>query len=140
MSVLLGLQILGAVHSYSEASKGAAQVREAGEASAQLSELETAETIRRYQYSFEQEQAQRVVAAAKSGVVLEGTPISVMAEAANVAEREVAFMQEQGRRTAAARRKGASVQAQSLQAQGTGLLIQNIADIGTQHNWWSSIS
>lgn len=140
MAILQALQIFGAAHSFMSAQSAADDAREAGEAAAQLSELETAEQVRRYKYSFEQQQGQRLVAAAKSGVRLEGTPMVVMTEAVNVADREIAFMEEQGRRTAAARRKGAMIQASSLESQATGTLISNIAQIGSDNNWWSKIT
>jgi hypothetical protein len=130
------LQIIGAGHSYLSSRDAARRVQEAGEKNAQLAELETAEQVRRYEYQLKQEQANRVVAIAKSGVAMEGTPLTVMAEAANVADREVAFLQEQGRRTAAARRAGAATQASSLRSQGTSLLIDNVNTIGQENNWW----
>ena len=139
MSLLTALQIFGAVQSYSSAQSAANDAREAGDAAAQLSELETGERIRRYRYSFKQDQASRVVAAAKSGVRLEGTPATVMAEAALVAEREISFIQEQGKRTAAARRKEAMIQASSLESQATGTLIGDVAQIGSDNNWWGKI-
>lgn len=140
MSLLTALQIFGAAHSYASASSAAGEAREAGEASAQLSELETEEQVRRYKYSFDQEQGQRIVAAAKSGVRLEGTPMVVMTEAVNVADREISFIEEQGRRTAAARRKGAMIQATGLESQATSTLIGNVAQIGSDNNWWSKIT
>ena len=130
------MAILGIGYSYQSSKEAAERVKEAGEKNAQLAELETAEQVRRYQYQLKQEQANRVVAIAKSGVVMEGAPLTVMAEAANVADREVAFLQEQGRRTAAARRAGASSQASSLRSQGTSLLINNVNSFGQENNWW----
>ena len=112
-------------------------MRDAGEKNAQLSELETKERIRRSQYQHNQEQGQRYVAYAKSGVDLSsGSTLAVMAEAANVAEREMTFAAEQGKRTAAARRAGANSQASSMQSQGESLLISGIGKVGNDNNWW----
>ena len=98
MSFMTFLQIAGAVKQYSDASSAASEMREAGEKNAQLAELETAERLRRTRYQVHnQEQGQRVVAYAKSGVDLSsGSSLAVMAEAANVAEREMSFTAEQG--------------------------------------------
>ena len=137
MSFMTFLSIAGAFKQYSDADNAAAQMREAGEKNAQLAELETKERIRRSRYQHEQEQGQRVVAYAKSGVDLSsGSTLAVMAEAANVAEREMSFTAEQGKRTAAARRAGASAQADSMRSQGESLLITNIGKIGNDNNWW----
>jgi len=137
MSFMTFLSIAGAFKQYSDADNAAAKMREAGEKNAQLAELETKERIRRSRYQHEQEQGQRVVAYAKSGVDLSsGSTLAVMAEAANVAEREMSFTAEQGKRTAAARRAGASAQADSMRSQGESLLITNIGKIGNDNNWW----
>ena len=139
MSFLAALQIFGAVSSYSSSQSSAAAMRVAGEKNAQLAELETSETLRRTRYQFEQEQGERVVAYAKSGVDLaSGSTLAVLAEAANIAEREMSFTAEQGKRTAAARRAGASAQAGAMRSQGRSLLIGNVADIGQKNNWWGS--
>ena len=140
MSWLAALQIFGAVNSYASSQSAAAGAREAGEASAKLSELETAEQVKRYRYQFDQEQGMRVVAAAKSGVSLSGTPMVYMAEAANIADREISFLQEQGKRTATARRKGANIQASSLESQAIGNAVSNVAQIGSDNKWWSKIT
>ena len=137
MSFMAILQIAGAIKQYSDASSAASNMREAGEKNAQLSELETQERIRRSRYKFNQEQGQRVVAYAKSGVDLSsGSSLAVMAEAANVAEREMAFTSEQGKRTASARRAGASAQADSMKSQGESLLISGVGKVGNDNNWW----
>lgn len=137
MSIMTFLQIAGAVKQYSDADNAASSMREAGEKNAQLSELETQERTRRSRYQYEQEQGQRVVAYAKSGVQLSsGSSLAVMAEAANVAEREMSFTAEQGKRTAAARRAGASSQADSMESQGQSLLISDVGKIGNDNNWW----
>jgi len=137
MSFMAFLQIAGAVKQYSDAQSSASQMREAGEKNAQLAELETAERLRRSRYQHNQEQGQRVVAYAKSGVQLSsGSSLAVMAEAANVAEREMAFTAEQGKRTASARRAGASAQADSMRSQGESLLISGVGKVGNDNNWW----
>jgi len=137
MSFMAFLQIAGAVKQYSDAQSSASQMREAGEKNAQLAELETAERLRRSRYQHNQEQGQRVVAYAKSGVQLSsGSSLAVMAEAANVAEREMAFTAEQGKRTASARRAGASAQADSMSSQGESLLISGVGKVGNANNWW----
>ena len=137
MSFMTFLQIAGAVKQYSDASSAASEMREAGEKNAQLAELETAERLRRTRYKFNQEQGQRVVAYAKSGVDLSsGSSLAVMAEAANVAEREMSFTAEQGKRTASARRAGANSQASSMQSQGESLLISGVGKVGNDNNWW----
>jgi hypothetical protein len=137
MSFMTFLQIAGAVKQYSDASSAASEMREAGEKNAQLAELETAERLRRTRYKFNQEQGQRVVAYAKSGVDLSsGSTLAVMAEAANVAEREMSFTAEQGQRTASARRAGANSQASSMQSQGESLLISGVGKVGNDNNWW----
>lgn len=137
MSFMTFLQIAGAVKQYSDASSAASEMREAGEKNAQLSELETQERLRRTRYKFDQEQGQRVVAYAKSGVDLtSGSTLAVMAEAANVAEREMAFTAEQGRRTASARRAGAGAQADAMRSQGESLLISGVGKVGNDNNWW----
>ena len=141
MSFMTFLQIAGAVKQYGEASNAASEMREAGEKNAQLSELETQERLRRARYKLEQEQGQRVVAYAKSGVDLSsGSSLAVMAEAANVAEREMAFTAEQGKRTASARRAGAGAQADAMRSQGESLLISNIGSIGNKNDWWGKIT
>ena len=139
MSILTALQIFGAVNSYTSSQSAASDARAAGEASAKLSELETAEQVKRYKYQFDQEQGMRVVATAKSGVSLSGTPMVVMTEAVNIADRELTFLQEQGRRTASARRKGANIQASSLESQALGQAVTNVTQIGSDNNWWSKI-
>ena len=112
-------------------------MREAGEKNAQLAELETQERLRRTRYKFDQDQGQRVVAYAKSGVDLtSGSTLAVMAEAANVAEREMAFTAQQGRRTASARRAGSNSQASSMKSQGESLLISGVGKVGNDNNWW----
>ena len=127
MSFMTFLQIAGAVKQYSDASSAASEMREAGEKNAQLSELETQERLRRSRYKFDQEQGQRVVAYAKSGVDLtSGSTLAVMAEAANVAEREMAFTAEQGRRTASVRRPGAGAQADAMRSQGESLFSSGV--------------
>jgi hypothetical protein len=137
MSFMTFLQIAGAVKQYSDASSAASEMREAGEKNAQLSELETQERLRRSRYKFDQEQGQRVVAYAKSGVDLtSGSTLAVMAEAANVAEREMAFTAEQGRRTASARMAGAGAQADAMRSQGESLLISGVGKVGNDNNWW----
>lgn len=137
MSFMTFLQIAGAVKQYSDASSAASEMREAGEKNAQLAELETAERLRRTRYQHNQEQGQRVVAYAKSGVDLSsGSTLAVMAEAANVAEREMSFTAEQGQRTASARRAGANSQASSMQSQGESLLISGVGKVGNDNNWW----
>jgi hypothetical protein len=137
MSFMTFLQIAGAIKQYGDASSAASEMRDAGEKNAQLSELETKERIRRSQYQHNQEQGQRYVAYAKSGVDLSsGSTLAVMAEAANVAEREMTFAAEQGKRTAAARRAGANSQASSMQSQGESLLISGIGKVGNDNNWW----
>jgi hypothetical protein len=137
MSLMAFFQIAGAVKQYSDADKASSDMREAGEKNAQLAELETQEQLRRTRYKFNQEQGQRVVAYAKSGVDLSsGSSLAVMAEAANVAEREMGFAAEQGRRTAAARRAGASAQASSMKSQGESLLISGIGKVGNDNSWW----
>mgnify|MGYP003651073046 FL=1 len=137
MSFMAFLSIAGAVKQYSDADKAASNMREAGEKNAQLAELETQERIRRSRYQYDQEQGQRVVAYAKSGVDLSsGSSLAVMAEAANVAEREISFTAEQGKRTASARRAGASAQADSMSSQGQSLLISSVGKVGNDNNWW----
>jgi hypothetical protein len=137
MSLMAFFQIAGAVKQYSDADKASSDMREAGEKGAQLAELETKERLRRTRYKYEQDQAQRVVAYAKSGVDLSsGSSLAVMAEAANVAEREMGFAAEQGRRTASARRAGASAQASSMKSQGESLLISGIGKVGNDNSWW----
>ena len=137
MSLMAFFQIAGAVKQYSDADKASSDMREAGEKGAQLAELETKERLRRTRYKYEQDQAQRVVAYAKSGVDLSsGSSLAVMAEAANVAEREMGFAAEQGRRTASARRAGASLQASSMKSQGETLLISGIGKVGNDNSWW----
>ena len=137
MSFMTFLSIVGAVKQYSDGDNAASKMREAGEKNAQLAELETQERIRRSRYQYDQEQGQRVVAYAKSGVQLSsGSSLAVMAEAANVAEREISFTAEQGKRTAAARRAGASAQADSMRSQGQSLLISDVGKIGNDNNWW----
>ena len=136
MSFMTFLQIAGAVKQYSDASSAASEMREAGEKNAQLSELETQERLRRTRYKFDQEQGQRVVAYAKSGVDLtSGSTLAVMAEAANVAEREMAFTAEQGRRTASARRAGATHKPVNEES-GRELLISGVGKVGNDNNWW----
>lgn len=122
-TILTGLQILSSVSSYSAAQEGAQQLLEAGEANAQLAELEGEESVRRYEIEQKRLQGKMVVNYAKSGVVLQGTPLDVLAEAVNEADREVAFMRKQTAATAEARRKGASTQAAQLSSEGTSLLI-----------------
>ena len=137
MSFMTFLQIAGAVKQYSDASSAASDMRIAGEKNAQLAELETQERLRRTRYKFDQDQGQRVVAYAKSGVDLtSGSTLAVMAEAANVAEREMSFAAEQGKRTAAARRAGANSQASSMKSQGESLLISGVGKVGNDNNWW----
>lgn len=137
MSLMAFFQIAGAVKQYSDADKASSDMREAGEKGAQLAELETKERLRRTRYKYEQDQAQRVVAYAKSGVDLSsGSSLAVMAEAANVAEREMAFTAEQGRRTASARRAGAGAQADAMRSQGESLLISGVGKVGNDNNWW----
>lgn len=140
MSFWTFFQIASAINQYGEAQDAADQMREAGEKNAQLAELETAERIRRARYQHNQEQGQRVVAYAKAGVdVGSGSTLAVLAEAANVADREMAFLKEQGDRTAAARRAGAGAQADSMESQGTSLLISNVGKIGNDNNWWGKL-
>tara|TARA_R110000744_G_scaffold91246_2_gene177087 strand:- start:749 stop:1168 length:420 start_codon:yes stop_codon:yes gene_type:complete len=137
MSILTALSIFGAVSSYQSSQDAAAAMRVAGEKNAQLAELETGEKLRRSKYQFEQEQGQRVVAYAKSGVDLaSGSTLAVLGEAATIAEREMSFVAEQGKRTAAARRAGASAQADSMSSQGRSLLIGDVGKIGSKNNWW----
>lgn len=123
MSLLMGLQILGAVHQYSTAQSAKQDILEAGESNALLAEVEGAESERRYIAEQKRLQGQMVVSYAKSGVVLQGTPLDVMAEAANEADKQVAFMRKQTESIADARRKGAATQAQQISAQGTSALI-----------------
>lgn len=137
MSIMAFLQIAGAVKQYSDSNTAADNMREAGEKNAQLAELETAESLRRSRYQHIQQQGQRVVAYAKSGVDLSsGSSLAVMAEAANVAEREMAFTAQQGKRTASARRAGASASASSMNSQGQSLLISDVGKLGNDNNWW----
>ena len=137
MSFMAFLQIAGAIKQYSDANSAADNMRVAGEKNAQLAELETEERLRRSRYKHGQEQGQRIVAYAKSGVDLSsGSTLAVMAEAANVAEREMTFAAEQGARTAAARRAGASAQASTMQSQGESLLISGVGKVGNDNNWW----
>lgn len=130
-TILTGLQILNSVSSYSAAQEGAQQIKEAGEANAQLAELEGAEQERRYIVEQKRLQGRMVTSYAKAGVVLEGTPLDVLAEAVNEADKQVAFMREQTTRTAAARRKGAATQAAQLSAEGTSLLIGGLGQAAT---------
>lgn len=125
-TILTGLQILSSVSSYSAAQEGAQAIKEAGESNAQLAELEGEEEVRRYENTQRRLRGQMVVGYAKAGVVLEGTPLDVLAEAANEADKQIAFMREQTSRTAEARRKGAATQARQLQSEGTSLLIGGI--------------
>jgi len=135
-TALTALQIFGAVNSYSAAQEGAQQIKEAGEANAQLAELEGAEQLRRYQIEQDRLQGQMVVNYAKSGVVLQGTPLNVLAEAVNESERQQAFMRKQTASTAEARRKGASTQAAQLSSEGTSMLIGGIGSAAqTAYNY-----
>ena len=124
--------IASALYQKSSSDAAADRIRQAGEYNAQLSELETAELIGRQEYAFNQEQGERIVSYAKSGVKMEGTPLIVMAEANNVAQREIAFIREQGRRTATARRKGASGQARAMETQGNTLMIQGLSNAASK--------
>jgi hypothetical protein len=138
-AVMTGLQIFGGISQYSAAQKAADDARKAGEANAQLAELEGEEKIRRYEKAQRQLQGKMVVSYAKAGVVLQGTPLEVMAEAANEAEREASFMREQTARTATARRMGTNAQADSLQSQGTSMLISSLgtaAKTAYDNNLW----
>jgi hypothetical protein len=137
MSVMAFISLASAFKQYGDADNAAGNIRKAGEKNAQLAELETEERIRRTRYQHNQEQGQRVVAYAKSGVDLSsGSSLAVMAEAANVAEREISFTAEQGKRTATARRAGASAQADSMSSQGKSLLIDGVSKFGNDNNWW----
>lgn len=138
-TVLTGLQIINSIDQYKSAKDAAEQAKKAGEENAQLAVLEGEERVRRYQASQNRLRGQMVVNYAKSGVVLQGTPLEVMAEAANEADREVAFMREQTARTARARQLGANAQADSLKSEGRSLLISgigNAAKTAYDNNLW----
>jgi|TARA_R110000803_G_scaffold71919_2_gene135356 hypothetical protein len=141
MSFMAFLQIAGAVKQYGDSQSAASDMKEAGEKNAQLGELETKERLRRSRYKYEQEQGQRIVSYAKAGVDIGSiSTLSVMAEAANVAEREMSFTAQQGARTASARRAGANSQASAMSSQGESLLISNVGDIGNKNDWWGKIT
>lgn len=140
MSLLMGLQILGAVHQYSTAQSAKQDILEAGESNALLAEVEGAESERRYIAEQKRLQGQMVVSYAKSGVVLQGTPLDVMAEAANEADKQIAFMQRQTASVAEARRKGAATQASQISAQGTSALIGGIGQAASTAYTYGQIS
>lgn len=123
---MTALSIIDGVNKKAQADKAAADAIAAGNSNAELAELEGAERVRRYELGQRRLQGQMVMSYAKSGVMLQGTPLDVLAEAANEADLEVSFMKDQTARTAAARRLGANAQADSLRSEGTSLLIAGI--------------
>ena len=138
-AIMTGLQIINSIDQYNTAKDSAEQALLAGEENAKLAELEGEERVRRYQAEQTRLRGQMVVNYAKSGVVLQGTPLDVMAEAANEADREVSFMRDQTARTAKARRLGANAQSDSLRSEGRSLLISGIgsaAKTGHDYNLW----
>ena len=120
------LSLVNGISQYSQAQKAASDALAAGNANADLAEVEGKERVRRYELGQRRLQGQMVTSYAKAGVVLQGTPLDVLAEAANEAELEVSFMRDQTARTAQARRLGANAQADSLRSEGTSLLISGV--------------
>jgi len=138
-TIMTGLQIINSIDQYNSAKDAAEQARLAGEENAKLAELEGEERVRRYEAEQKRLRGQMVVNYAKAGVVLQGTPLDVMAEAANEADREVSFMRDQTARTAKARRLGANAQSDSLRSEGRSLLISGIgsaAKTAYDNNLW----
>ena len=137
--ILPALSIANGMHQYNAAKKAANQAKIAGNENAELAELEGEERVRRYEIEQKRLRGAQHVAYAKAGVRMEGTPLTVLAEAATHAEQEIAFMREQTARTAKARRAGANAQADSLKSQGKSLLIGGLgqaAKYGYDNNWW----
>lgn len=142
MSITTALAVLGFMGDMSasnDAREAAERLRQAGEKNAQLAEAETKERVARYQHEHRKLLGEQVVRYAKAGVVMEGTPLEVRAEALGMAEHEVAFMQKQGRLTAEARRLGANAQASGMDSQANSLLISGFSDgykAGQEFGWW----